>query len=146
MTHIYEVTMADEALLEALKPLMAQLSGANEPTLEQLTRMVESPMCHLFVAEREGRKTGMLTLALYDTLGARRAWIEDVVVSEEARGQGVGRELVKRAIAKAREAGADTLSLSSAPHRTAARALYRSEGFNEVNTTLFRIRNSHNEE
>lgn len=141
MTHIYEATTADKALLEKLHPLMAQLSGSLTPTLEQLVRMVEAPLCHLLVAEEKGVIVGMLTLALYDTLGARRAWIEDVVVSSSARGRGIGRALVERARDKACEAGATTLALTSAPHRTAARTLYRSEGFEQVDTTLFRINN-----
>ena len=58
-----------------------------------------------------------------------RAWIEDVVVDEAARGQGIGSALTVEALRIAREAGARTVDLSSRPSRVAAGRLYEKLGF-----------------
>ncbi len=49
-----------------------------------------------------------------------RAWIEDVVVDESARGQGVGALLTEEALQLARAAGARTVDLTTRPSREAA--------------------------
>ncbi len=139
MSRIYEVTELREGLFEELNRLMPQLNPTLRADRESLARMVAAPLCHLFVAEVEGAVAGMLTLALYDTLEGRRAWIEDVVVDECVRGAGLGRRLLDKAREEAEKAGAVSLSLTSSAHRVAAHALYRKEGFQEVATTLFRL-------
>ena len=46
-----------------------------------------------------------------------RAWVEDVVVDEESRGQGGGRGLGREALNRASAAGARTVDLTSRPSR-----------------------------
>lgn len=139
MIRIVEITEADEQLFVQLQQLSAQLTARPVLSAERLAEMVADPHIVLLVAEEEGRRIGMLTLALYDTLTARRGWVEDVVVDASSRGKGAGRALVEAALRRSAGLGIDTLSLTSAPHRQAARALYRAVGFREVETTLFRL-------
>ncbi len=54
-----------------------------------------------------------------------------VVVNADARRLGVGRELMNRLEALARECGCTKLELTSAAHREAAHALYLSLGYDE---------------
>lgn len=140
MIHIHEVKEFTPLLCEELQCLLPLLGPMPPLSEEQLRRMISEPLCHLLVARREGAVVGMLTLALYDTLTARRGWVEDVVVKESERGRGVGGLLVRHARELAREAGCATLSLTSAAHRKAAHALYLREGFSPVETTLFRLK------
>ena len=56
-----------------------------------------------------------------------------------ADGRRLAWPLLEAAVRRSAELGIDTLSLTSAPRRTAARTLYRSEGFREAETTLFRL-------
>ena len=79
----------------------------------------------------------MLTLAWYDAPSGRKAWIEDVVVDGAARGCGAGDALVRAAVEHAARIGAGKVMLTSNPAREAARALYRTVGFEEVETTVF---------
>lgn len=123
-----------QALLPQLNPAMQHLPE------ERLREVVQSPYCHLLVAEQQGQVVGMLTLALYPTLTARRGWVEDVVVDEGERRQGVGRILLRKAIEIAQAEEIETLSLTSSHHRKAAHALYRNEGFLAVETQPFRLR------
>jgi len=138
MIRIDELTETDDRMSEQLQQLLLKLMPDGRIDRERLERMIADPRTVLFTARVDGQVAGMLTLALYDTLAARRGWVEDVVVDEAFRHRGVGRALVRAALERSREQGVDTLSLTSAAHRTAARALYRSEGFRVVDTTLFR--------
>ncbi|WP_416967060.1 GNAT family N-acetyltransferase [Streptomyces sp. 4F14] len=55
--------------------------------------------------------------------------IQGLAVSESARGNGVGRALVRAAIEKARTEGARRITLRVLSHNTPARRLYEGEGF-----------------
>ena len=138
---IYRVTTLSAELSEALARLLPQLSSsASMPTDKYLEQMLQNDNTHLFAAEHEGTIVGMLTLVIVDIPTGRKAWIEDVVVDDQARGLGIGKALVKRAIACAKEVGSRKLYLTSNPSRKAAHALYAKCGFEEYNTTVFRVK------
>jgi ribosomal protein S18 acetylase RimI-like enzyme len=67
-----------------------------------------------------------------------RAWIEDVVVDEAARGAGVGAALNQAALRVAGERGARTVDLTSRPSREAANRLYQRLGFTPRETNVYR--------
>lgn len=139
MMDIREVTQCDEALFEALGRLLPQLSPTARVVRERLERVVADGRSQLLMAYSEGRAIGMLTVVWYAAPAGTRGWIEDVVVDAAYRRMGVGRALVRRAVEVARRAGVDTLTLTSRPSRTAARALYASEGFEPCETGVFRL-------
>ena len=82
------------------------------PSREQLTEMVQSPATLVLVARVDGRIAGSLTLAMFRIPTGLRAWIEDVVVDGDARGNGVGEALNLFAIEEARKRGAVTVDLT----------------------------------
>lgn len=57
------------------------------------------------------------------------AYLEELYVTPERRGRGLGRALLEAAIELARDAGADHIDLGTNETDTAARALYESCGF-----------------
>ncbi|MET9517310.1 GNAT family N-acetyltransferase [Streptomyces sp. NPDC002994] len=61
--------------------------------------------------------------------GAERALIEAVRVRADRRGAGLGRELIKRAVERARERGCALVQLTSNKRRTEAHRFYASLGF-----------------
>ena len=65
---------------------------------------------YLFVARIDGRIVGSLTLVLFRLPTGMRAWIEDVVVDDTARGHGVGAAINRTALAEAAARGARTVS------------------------------------
>ncbi len=79
-----------------------------------------------------------MTLAFYRIPTGLKAWIEDVVVDDEARGNGIGEALSRAAIDEARRRGAKNVSLTSRPSREAANRLYRGIGFEQYETNLYR--------
>jgi ribosomal protein S18 acetylase RimI-like enzyme len=90
------------------------------------------------VAREEGRVLGMLTLITFEIPTAVRAWIEDVVVDEAARGRGVAAALVAAALEHAEARGARTVDLTSRPDREAANRLYVRMGFEARATNVYR--------
>ena len=141
MVTVHKLTHADDAVTERISALLNSLRSA-PVTLEhsQLQELLTKDSFHLFVAEdEEGVIIGMLTLTSCNTLAGDRLWIEDVIVDESRRGHGTGRALLREAISYARNTlKAASIALTSNPSRTAARSLYRSEGFEEYNTGVFR--------
>jgi ribosomal protein S18 acetylase RimI-like enzyme len=128
-------------LIEAFERLTPQLSSSSPaPSAEVLAEIIASPATALFLARdgSEGAILGSLTLALFRIPTGLRAWIEDVVVDESARGQGVGMALNEAALDRARQAGARTVDLTSRPSREAANRLYRRLGFVERETNVYR--------
>ena len=139
---IVELSEYDARLTDSFAHLLPQLSAtATPPTEAHIRQIIEREDTHLLIAEQlpEGRIVGTLTLLVVDIPTHRKAWIEDVVADESVRGQGVGRALVEHGIALARQHGATTIDLTSRASRQVARALYRKCGFEEVDTTLFRL-------
>jgi ribosomal protein S18 acetylase RimI-like enzyme len=59
-------------------------------------------------------------------------YLAELYVAPARRGQGLGRALMEAAIALARDAGADTMDLGTNETDTAARALYESLGFTQL--------------
>ena len=82
---------------------------------------------------------GSLTLAVFRVPTGLRAWIEDVVVDESARGAGAGEALVLAAVRRAEAAGARTVDLTSRPSREAANRLYVRVGFEARTTNVYRF-------
>jgi ribosomal protein S18 acetylase RimI-like enzyme len=132
-------TAVDDELLAAVATLVPQLSSSSPPPgAEALEHIVASPDATLFVARDGDRIVGMLTLITFEIPTAARAWIEDVVVDESARGQGVAAELVKAALDRATEVGVRTVDLTSRPDREAANRLYARMGFEQRVTNVYR--------
>ena len=139
---VREAEAVDDALWDAAARLVPQLSPSSPPpTLEQLRRIVEDPATTLLVATNgggEAQVVGMLTLAIFMVPTGVRAWIEDVVVDDDARGAGVASALVAAALERAQEEGARTVDLTSRPHREAANRLYLHLGFERRETNVYR--------
>lgn len=134
-------TQASDALVAAFARLLPQLSRTAPPlTREALDEIIRSPCNHLFIATMgsDRRIVGTLTLVHFRIPTGVRAWIEDVVVDEQARGLKVGMALTHAAIAKSRELKAKTLDLTSNPSRLSAHHLYESAGFVMRDTRVYR--------
>ena len=129
-----------DELVGAFARLHPQLSSSPPPDAAALERIVGHPTNTVLIA-RDGADeiVGAMVLVLFPLASGLRAWIEDVVVDESARGRGIGAALNRRAIEIARQAGARTVDLTSRPDREAANRLYARLGFNRRNTNVYRL-------
>lgn len=134
------VSEVTDDLVAAYERLTPQLSSSNPPpTREELEDIVAAAATDLFVAtDDDGTILGTSTLATFRIPTARRAWIEDVVVDDAARGQGVGGMLTRAMVDRADELGCATVDLTSRPTREAANRLYLREGFEVRDTNVYR--------
>jgi ribosomal protein S18 acetylase RimI-like enzyme len=139
--HIIRVTSLSDELVKAIGRLIPQLKlDFPPPTAAELEKLIASDASVLLVArhpDENGPITGALTLVLYRVPTGIRARIEDVVVEETLRRQGIGEALVRHALKIAGEAGADGAALTSNPKREAANRLYIRMGFKPWKTNLY---------
>jgi GNAT superfamily N-acetyltransferase len=84
-----------------------------------------------WIAERQGRFVGCAFVVI-DHDAPNTAKLRCVLVTEAAQGLGLGRRLVREAIAFAREAGYACMVLWTNSVLTAARRIYETEGFRLV--------------
>jgi len=132
-------TRSDHELLQAFARLVPQLSKSSPPpTADELDEMVHSEASDVLVARLDGVIVGTLTLVVFRIPTGVRAWIEDVVVDDSARGHGVGDLLNRFALDLARQKGAKTVDLTSRPSRDAANRLYQRIGFEPRETNVYR--------
>jgi ribosomal protein S18 acetylase RimI-like enzyme len=135
------IEIADEVtdeLVTSLARILPQLSSSPPPTALEVAEILSDPDSYLFIARVDGRIVGSLTLVMFRIPTGLKAWIEDVVVDDAARGHGVGELLNRAALAKAAQRGAKAVSLTSRPTREAANRLYQRIGFTIRETNVYR--------
>lgn len=128
----------DDTCVADIRAVVAQLSSAVVDR-DGIERLVAAPELTLFAAHSDGHVVGLVTLVALPQLTGMRAHIEDVVVDEAHRGQGIARALMVAAVARASELGARTIDLTSRPSREGAHRLYESLGFARRETDVMRL-------
>jgi ribosomal protein S18 acetylase RimI-like enzyme len=129
-----------EELVTSLNQLLPQLSSNAAPlSAAEVEALVTSPATVVFVARDDGRIVGSLTLVVFSIPTGLRAWIEDVVVDEPARGKGVGEALTNAAIEESRRRKVRSIDLTTRPSREAANRLYARLGFELRQTNVYRL-------
>ncbi len=140
------IEKADKGMVEEIDRLLHLLSpSAPHADGGRLGNLTESGRMKIFVSkEDDGTLSGMLTLTYCPTIVRDKYWIEDVIVDERFRGRGIGRALIQAAVRHLQEKeDPPVLYLTSNPSRVSARNLYRSEGFEEYETGVFRLGKNH---
>lgn len=141
---IEEATAVDDELVAAFELLIPQLSSSNPPPpAHDLQAIIDAPGSVLLIARDlldNNRIVGSLTLVLFQIPTGQRAWIEDVVVDNAVRGRGIGDQLNRVALERAKNAGATTVDLTSRPSREAANRLYQRIGFEKRETNVYRYK------
>ncbi|NLI71220.1 MAG: GNAT family N-acetyltransferase [Bacteroidales bacterium] len=138
--NIYQVKESKAEITEALQRLIPQLNPMSRiPNGEELQQIIENKNTFLFVGEKNGMIIATISVAFYRIPTGKKAWIEDVVVDENARGKGYGKMLMQHAIDFAKSEGISKIYLTSNPSRIAANNLYQSVGFEQYITNVYRM-------
>ena len=133
-------THATDELLTSLNQLVPQLSSSASPLMsDDVEALIANPAVSVFIAKNDGAIVGTLTLVVFPIPSGLRAWIEDVVVDEGARGLGAGVALTEAAIAESKRRGAKSIDLTSRPSREVANAMYVKLGFIQRETNVYRF-------
>lgn len=138
---IKEITTLTPAIQTAIQHFIDLLvTTPYTASNETLTALVASENSHLFLAYDETENVaGMITVGMYYSPTGKKAWIEDVVVDDTFRGQGVGEKLVQHAIEFTKTKDVNLLMLTSHPSRIAANKLYPRVGFNKRETNVYKM-------
>jgi N-acetylglutamate synthase-like GNAT family acetyltransferase len=129
---VRDATIAD---IPGLASLLGELGYpvAPEPLTKRVERLLSSSDNRVLVATRPGEPTpiGLLALHLMPVIHDAHdlAMIMALVITERARGEGVGRALIERATAVARERGSSRLFVTTHLRRSGAHAFYERLGF-----------------
>lgn len=82
---------------------------------------------------------GIASMCVYSVISGNKGMIEDVVVHETARGQGLGRKLMNTLISVAKKKELTEILLFSSEHRVAAKKLYEDLGFIMNASKLYKL-------
>jgi GNAT superfamily N-acetyltransferase len=129
-----------QELEDAAARLLPQLSQRTPPDRAALEELLADPRATLLLARAGGEIAGIAVVAVHRRLTHLTARLEDVVVDEPARGQGVGEALVAAAIDEARRRGSPEIELRTAPRREAANRLYPRLGFRLYDSNVYVLR------
>ncbi len=133
------VRSAERSDLAAILDLYAQDELSTSPKATDLAPIAEAfdaiasdPRAFLYVAALDRLVVGTFQMDLLRHLthgGGYVAQIEAVAVSRASRGQGIGTEMMRFALAEARRLGCIRAQLTSQKRRTRAHAFYEGLGF-----------------
>ncbi len=119
MVNIREATIEDqEEVFDLLRQLMTSAnmdSPINQPSaVDTFRQVIEEEKGTVLVAEEGGKMLGLLTLSYPVAIrcGGIYSCIEEFIVTEQARGKGVGGKLLEVAISKAAEKGCYELQVN----------------------------------
>ena len=140
MTNIIEINTYSPEYHEAMQRFLDQLTPEHMTRTEEMVKqLIASENSHLFFLMQDEQVAGMLTVGIYYSPTGGKAWIEDVVVDEAFRGQGLSKLLVAHAIQFVESKQIPLLMLTSNPTRVAANKLYQAMGFGRKETNVYRM-------
>ena len=128
----------NEGDLESLVKLYEQLDGSNEGFTVEAARSVwkneieGNKNIKYFGAIEDGKVVSTcfcLIIPNLTRLGSSACFVENVVTDKDHRGQGLGKKIMERAIAFARERDCYKVILESASFRKEAHQFYKNLGF-----------------
>uniref|UniRef100_UPI0025BD14F6 GNAT family N-acetyltransferase n=1 Tax=Maribacter sp. TaxID=1897614 RepID=UPI0025BD14F6 len=111
-------------LTELYKQLNSELTQLDIATALSDYNTTEAVVCLV-----DKKLVGIAMMAKYKVVSGHKGMVEDVIVSSDYRGQGIGRKLMEKLLERAEASKLDDVLLFSGHHRTAAIALYKSLGF-----------------
>jgi len=144
--HIEAATEADlPALTKLLAVLFAQeaeFTPNPEAQHRGLLRIITNHDVGIVLVAKEDETVLGMVILLYTVstaLGERVALLEDMVVSPEARGRGVGSHLLKRAVSVAEAAGCLRITLLTDQLNLSAQRFYKRHGFTPSSMVPMRL-------
>lgn len=137
-------TLTKDQIVE-FQSLLKELVPDAIVTTEQIAETVDNPDSHVFGAfDEAGLIRGCAVLCINTLLTGKQATVENVIVSASCRGKHVGKALMEYLIEYARTHYGDiVLNLTSNPKRIAANNLYRSLGFQQRETNVYKLELKH---
>jgi ribosomal protein S18 acetylase RimI-like enzyme len=136
MAEITKATLADEddvaGLIKELGEVVGVTGGMDGVSwYNTLEKMLALPEWNFLLARSEGDNVGLLVMMILPSLyhAGNTALVTELIVTEKARGKGVGSELVEEAKRIARARGCEELIVSVEVESEQAIGFYNKLGF-----------------
>ena len=121
------------AIFELVKELAIYERALNQVTnnVEKMTRDYNEKLYDFFVAESDSKIIGLsLYYFRYSTWKGKRLYMEDIIVTDEMRGNGIGKILFDDTVAAAKQTGCTGMLWQVLDWNTSAVGFYRKYGTN----------------
>ncbi|CAG5004290.1 hypothetical protein DYBT9275_03340 [Dyadobacter sp. CECT 9275] len=121
------------AVFELVKELAIYEKALNQVTnnVDKMTRDYHQKLYDFFVAEVDGKIIGLsLYYFRYSTWKGKRLYMEDIIVTEEMRGNGIGKILFDATVSAAKKSGCSGMMWQVLDWNTSAVGFYRKYGTN----------------
>ncbi len=139
LAKLADISITDQ-IASQIYTLLQQLSPrAKQLTTDTLNGLIKQPGVHTFVAQDNATIIGIVSCVIAALPLKKIMYIEELVVDETYRGQGIGKKLLEQTLALGKQEGVTEVDLTSNPSRTAARALYEKLGLQKAHTDCFRL-------
>ena len=104
-----------------------------DDAMERIASILDNDRQALVLARNAGAVCGLIALDFmyYLPLGTTTCRITAMVVTPEAQGRGIGRQLLREAERRARSGGAARLEITSGSQRREAHAFYKACGYSD---------------
>jgi GNAT superfamily N-acetyltransferase len=143
---IRPATAADVAQLSNLLSVLFAQEADFAPDVERQTRglhlIIEQPAVgRIYRASEDDKIVGMVNIlfTMSTAEGGRAAWLEDMVVHPDRRGQDISERLLNAAIAGAQAAGCSRITLLTDADNHSAMRFYQRAGFVRSQMIPFRL-------
>ncbi|KAA0991781.1 GNAT family N-acetyltransferase [Dyadobacter aurulentus] len=121
------------AIFELVKELAIYERALNQVSnnVEKMTRDYHEKLYDFFVAESDSKIIGLsLYYFRYSTWKGKRLYMEDIIVTESMRGNGIGKILFDATVTAAKETGCTGMLWQVLDWNTSAVGFYRKYGTN----------------
>lgn len=130
--------------IPCINKLLRQLHPKAPKVTEKILVRMLSNKFHIKIAvlrdtSKNNQIFGMASLHIIRTFFGLKGIVENVIVDEEYRGKGRGKELMNGLIEAAKKKGVVYLELTSGPERQNAQKMYESLGFKKRETNVYRL-------
>ncbi len=142
------IRKATKSDLPAIRRLLAELISAMDDTecidmritLRTWERLLKDAGSHFLVATVQGTPVGFIHFTVRQTVLHRSpsALIDELVVTKEYQGKGIGKQLVLATIKRCKQLGCCEVEVSTEQTNVKAREFYRKCGFNKTEV-LFEV-------
>jgi putative acetyltransferase len=140
---IRQIELRDnEALAKVIRTALAEF-GANkpgtvyfDPTTDHLFELFQVPGAVYFIAEQAGNLLGGGGIYPTNGLPDKTCELVKLYLDAAARGTGLGKQLLLKAMAWAKENGYNQVYLESMPELAKAVSIYENVGFTRINQPL----------
>ncbi|MFT5890360.1 MAG: putative acetyltransferase [Dokdonia sp.] len=107
-----------------------------DTALDQMYENYDTPKARYFVVEDQGTLIGCAGIAQLDNYDGNVCELQKMYFLEEARGRGVGTQMMSACLDTARSFGYDQCYIETMPYMEAAQKLYKRTGFRYIDGPL----------